>query len=160
MQEKPLQFVEMDFGEWLKEKREQAELTQGGLSDRTDRRVSVSTISSVELGTRKASAQTVDRLARALGADKDEARLAAGYAPLSLIPGKPQSLSDLLASLERIGIEGIQFFDQDALARSTPDELAEVLKAVELAVQITLRRQQLPFNDRPTPDTDRSGRRE
>lgn len=74
VQHKSLQLVYMTFGEWLKREREKAGLTQLELSDRTDGQIKVSTISSIELETRKASERNVDRLARALGVDVQIAR--------------------------------------------------------------------------------------
>ena len=51
----------------------------------------------------KPSVDTVDKIAKGLGWNQDEARIAAGYAPANLA-SKPTSISELHAALERLGL--------------------------------------------------------
>lgn len=78
----------MSFGKWLSEKRMAANLTQPELAKRVG--FSASYVSALERdepnardgSPRRPRVEKVDKLAKALGVPKDEARLAAGYAPL------------------------------------------------------------------------------
>jgi transcriptional regulator with XRE-family HTH domain len=145
---KSLQFVKMNFSEWLKEQRDKASLTQGELSDRTEGLVSVSMISSIESGTRRASLTTVNRLARALGANRDEARIAAGFAPEQpLERDKPQTVSELLSRLDELGV-GINHGGLESLP-DDPDTLAAILQDIETVLALRARRK-LPPHDSDT----------
>ena len=142
--------MKMDFGTWLKEQRDKASLTQGELSDRTDKTVSVSMISSLESGARKASLTTVKRLARALGANKDEARVAAGFAPEQpLERQKPQSVQELLERLDELGV-GAQFFGGLEGLPDDPETLAAIIQDIETVLALRARR---------TPPTNESNPR-
>ena len=68
------------FGEWLKAERDRCDWTQEELGRRVD--MTKMTISRYESGPRVPDRDKVLVLARALGADEDEALLVAGYAPL------------------------------------------------------------------------------
>jgi transcriptional regulator with XRE-family HTH domain len=145
---KPIQSVKMNFAEWLKEQRDKASLTQGELSERTDRTVSVSMISSIESGTRKASRDTVNRLARALGAKANEALRLAGFAsgqPEEREP--PQTVSELLERLDELGV-GAQFFGGLESIPDDPETLAAILQDIETVLALRARR--LPPNESNT----------
>lgn len=81
-------FVNMTFGEWLKaqlyEKRlSGAELARrAGLSSTHISNLVRNFSPNTKDGTAKPSVKAVDAIAKALGVNPDEARLAAGYAPL------------------------------------------------------------------------------
>ena len=138
---KLLQSVKMDFGTWLKEQRDKASLTQGELSERTDKTVSVSMISSIESGARKASLVTVNRLARALGANKEEARVAAGFAPEHpLEREKPQTVQELLDRLNELGVENPIFKGGIENLPDDPDVLEDILRVISMTVEIELRK--------------------
>lgn len=66
---------EVFFGQWLKEKRELAGLSQVQLAEKVD--VSRGYITALEGGTRTPSVELVDSLAEALGLTRVEARIAA-----------------------------------------------------------------------------------
>lgn len=101
-------------------------------------------------GKPRASEEMCKKLSRALGVTLDEVRVSAGYAPMSMSSGKPQTLAELIETLERMGIENIHFADHDKLQDATPEELQEVLDAVKFAIEITISRQRkelLPPSD-------------
>lgn len=58
---------------------------------------------------RRPRVEKIDAIARALGVSVDEARLAAGYAPAKPL-AKPQTIPELVAALEQMGIEAPQLF--------------------------------------------------
>lgn len=103
----------MTFGKWLITKRKDRRLTQLELAQRAG--VSVSYISAMERdgpagrdgSPRRPHIDKIDRLAKALGCPLDEARLAAGYAPKT-ITRKPETIPELVAALEQLGIEAPQ----------------------------------------------------
>lgn len=80
--------LSMGFGKWLAAKREEARLTQAQLAERSG--ISPNYVSALEReepnaldgSPRRPRIEKVDRMAKALGVSLDEARLAAGYAPL------------------------------------------------------------------------------
>ncbi len=157
------------FSTYLKQKRKLAGLSQEKLAERISARgytVTAGAISNIERAYyRKADGsesqptkQFVILAAEVLGADINEALTQADYAVDKSLQ-KPKNLSDLMHVLETLGIiDGIQFFDEDALRSASPDELQEVLDAVKLAVEITRQRQERN-NARSNPsDLSRSDR--
>jgi transcriptional regulator with XRE-family HTH domain len=88
----------MTFGEWLKAKRAELRFSGGDLERRSG--VSRQYISNLERGTVQEksrnpiqpSVEIVEKLAKALDADIDEARLAAGYAPRNGIPAEIKAI--------------------------------------------------------------------
>lgn len=105
----------MSFGKWLIQKRNAARLTQVQLAKRVG--ISANYISALERdepnardgSPRRPRIDKVERLAKALGCPLDEARLAAGYAPKT-ITRKPETIPELVAALEQLGIEAPQPF--------------------------------------------------
>lgn len=79
----------MSFGKWLSSRREDARLTQQEVADRVG--ISFSYVSALERDVpnsrdgspRRLRASKVEKLAKVLGVDVNEARLAAGYNPVS-----------------------------------------------------------------------------
>lgn len=128
-------------------RRTAAGMTQSALAKRVG--VSVSYISALERdepnavdgSPRRPRVEKVEKIAKALNADMDEARLAAGFAPLHPRNGKPETLAELLDRLTELGVDNVHFADHDALRDATPEELQDVLDAVQLAIEVTLRRQ-------------------
>jgi transcriptional regulator with XRE-family HTH domain len=135
---------QMTFGQWLKTKRAELRISGGDLETRSG--VSRQYISNLERELKQEksgkpvqpSIEIVDKIAKALNSDIDEARIAAGYAPAQLI-GPPRNRKELLEALERIGVAHIEFHDE--IDGATPEQLQELFDAVRLAVEITLSRQ-------------------
>lgn len=135
-----------DFAEWLSTRRQEKGLKQRELALRA--KVSESYISTIENrrphsltgSPLRPEPEKVIRLARAVGGDVDEALLLAGYAPENPQIGPPQTLEELLERLEALGIEQVQLFDQDRYRHASPDDLQDVLDAVQMARDLALRR--------------------
>ena len=151
-------YIGMPFGKLILNGRKAKNLTQGQLAERVG--VSVSYISALERGEagatgkdRRPSVELVDKLARALQLDKDEARITAGYAPEQPFSRKPpQTLEELLSALNELGVEGPIFHDEQAVRDAPPEVLADILRTVALAVELEIRRQNENF---PTGRGDR-----
>lgn len=123
------------FGAWIKETREKQKLSQAGAAERAELdRQQWYRIENGVSGTRR---ETVIRMARALSADPDEALQLAGFA--SLPKGKPQTMAELLNRLAELGISHVEFLDDEAIRNATPEDLADVLRAVEITLEVTLR---------------------
>lgn len=116
--------MEETFGDWLRRSRKAVGITQKTLAERVSSRgasVTLGYISNLERNyyppksgeTNRPRMQIVDALADALEVPRDEARLAAGYAPETT--GPPQTVADLLKAIERLGVEGIMFHDEEKL---------------------------------------------
>jgi transcriptional regulator with XRE-family HTH domain len=133
------------FGRWLSQNRKERRFTMEQLAKRAG--VSKQYLSVLERAqphelTGKAvtpKLATVDRIAKALGVDRGEARRAAGYAGEP--EGKPQTLQDVISRLEKLGVQHIEFKDEHLLRDYTPDQLQELLENISLTVELTLRRQ-------------------
>lgn len=90
----------MSFGKWLVQARERAGLTQRELAQRAG--ISTTYVSGLEReepsardgSPRRPRVEKIDALARALGIQRDEARLAAGYAPAKPFT-KPATIEEL-----------------------------------------------------------------
>lgn len=82
--------------------------------------------------------QAVDAIAQALGVPRDEARLAAGYAPETT--GPPQTVTDLLKAIERLGVEGIMFHDEEKLHELDAEQLQGILNSIRTVVEMDLAR--------------------
>ena len=113
-------FLIMSFGKWLKEKRKAAGFTHDTLAESATGhgvRMSAGYISNIERDyytnqdgqPSRPSERIVDAIAKALGCPLDEARLAAGYAPKT-ITRRPETIPELVAALEQLGIEAPQPF--------------------------------------------------
>ena len=152
----------MDFGEWLRAARTSKGYSYRTLAKRANNVCTFGYISQIESGVTgkngkpfQPDLEIVDALAAALGKDIDEARLAAGYAPRSLTAGRPESLDELMALLERAGIDHIEFADRDKFADASPDDLEKVLDSIRIAVEVALqqirRTKESPANATRTP---------
>jgi len=79
----------------------------------------------------------VDEIARILGLDKDEARIAAGYAPANATV-TPRNLPELIAALERLGIEPPMFYG--GLPDPGEEAFQEVIERIWLDINLVLSR--------------------
>ena len=138
----------MSFGKWLAEKRETAGLTQKQLADRCGEGISASYISALEREEpntkddkpRQPRIDKVDRIAKALHVPIDEARLEAGYASKTAFH-KPANAAEFVAALEALGVEHFEFaHGPEELIDMTPEDFANMLDAVRIAVEITIAR--------------------
>jgi transcriptional regulator with XRE-family HTH domain len=130
------------FGEMVRTRRMALNLSQRDLAKRINR--SATYINYVERGINpsakdhsfKPSVEAVDAIAKVLRIDENEARLAAGYAPRNP-ETRPTNATELVAALEKLGIDFQGNFDGVDLA---PDEYQRLLESVRLAVELTLHR--------------------
>lgn len=142
-----LDLMSSTFGDLVTRRRLELNLSQRELAQRIGK--SATYINYVESGKNPSAksgrftptVEVVDKIASVLTIPVDEARLAAGFAPLHQRNGKPETLTELLDRLEDLGIDNVHFADHDALRHATPEELQDVLDAVQLAIEVTLRRQ-------------------
>jgi transcriptional regulator with XRE-family HTH domain len=79
--------------------------------------------------------ETVVVIAKALGADLDEALHAAGYATTS--PTKPQTLSELITALENLGLDMPLMYDD---LPDDPEAFKETLERIYLDVKLVIER--------------------
>lgn len=155
-----LQFVDVSlqqtFGLWLRTKRTEARMSLQSVANKAG--ISKQYLSVLERAEPhaltgkpvKPKVELVEQLAKALGADPDEARIAAGFAPESFTYGKPQNLQDLFRILSDIGIDGIHFVNEDALRSASPEELQELLDSIRVAVEVTLSKHRRKPPNAPT----------
>lgn len=133
----------MQFGEWLKHHRKQLRLTQRDLAERTG--ISFSYISTLEREqphsiTGKSiqpKRDVVESLARAVNGNVEEALHAAGYATTT--PTKPQTLPELVAALESLGIETPLMYD-DLPTDDDGEAFREVVERIWLDVELVTKR--------------------
>ena len=128
-----------EFGAWIKGKRDKANLSQDGAARRAD--IDRQQWYRIENGLSGTRRDTVIRMARGVSADPNEALTYAGFAPIPQRSGPPQTLEELIEIAESLGIQNLQFFDHDKLRSATPEQLQEVLEAIEVAMSVTLARQ-------------------
>lgn len=153
----------MPIGEKLKLWRETARMTQKELADAAG--VSVAYISNLERnisyntrsGTPRVSEDLCRRFAEALQLPEDEVREAAGYLPRANY-GKPNNLEELLTALDKLGVKGPIFYDEQAVRDASPEVLESILNTVRLAVEIELNRLTNNPNDQPTHSRDTRSR--
>lgn len=132
----------MTFGKWLYDRRKDARLTQGQLAERSG--LSASYISALEReepnarngDPRRPRIEQVERLAKALQVDYDEARLAAGYAPKNAFT-KPQTLPELISALEALGLDMPLFYDD---LPDDPEAFQETIERIYLDVKLVIER--------------------
>jgi transcriptional regulator with XRE-family HTH domain len=121
----------MSFGQWLVAARRAANLTQTQLAERLDG-ISASYISALEReepnskdgSPRLPRMDKVDRIAKALRADVNEARLAAGYAPQS----NQTDIHDVLRGVT------IMFQDESGLDNEQRAKIMELVKVIAAGV--------------------------
>jgi transcriptional regulator with XRE-family HTH domain len=137
-----LQFADMSvttatsFGKWLHDKRLDARLSLESLAGKA--KVSKQYLSVLERAAPHAltgkpvtpKPELVERLAKALDADIDEARTAAGYASPSR---EPQTVKELVERLWDLGIQ-INFAD-DLLVDNSPDALERAKASIAAIMQ-------------------------
>lgn len=136
-------YSDMSFGKWLAEKRIAARLTQGALAKRAG--ISITYVSALERdepnakdgSPRRPRLDKVERLAKALSVPIDEARVAAGYAPLNPAT-KPQTVAELLEAIERLGVDHIMFAEN--LKDMTPEDLSDILDSIRNSIEHQLLR--------------------
>jgi transcriptional regulator with XRE-family HTH domain len=80
----------------------------------------------------------VEKLAKTLELDIDEARHAAGYS--SRFSAKPENLQELLDKLERLGVPPMIFSGLEQYENASPEVLQEVLESIRFGVEYTLRK--------------------
>lgn len=140
----------MGFGAWLRSAREERGLSLRQLAERAHNVCTFGYIAQLERETLGKKGQTyqpdleiVDALAVALEKPMDEARLAAGYAPLSPAePQPPQNLEELMAALESLGVTHLEWADPEKIKHAPPEAFADVLRAIRLAIRIALEQQE------------------
>lgn len=123
----------MNFGKWLLEKRKEQRLTQTGLGVRAG--ISTSYVSTLEReqphGITNAAPQptveVVESIAKALNADIDEARLAAGYAPRN---GSATNTFNLGENAR------VQLFDKNL----SEEDQAEIAEQLSITYRVILER--------------------
>ncbi len=80
--------------------------------------------------------ETVEKLAKELNLDLDEARLAAGFAPTNI--SKPTNAAEFLAALESLGVTQLHAFE--GTTNKSPEEYERLLDSVRIAIEVSLRR--------------------
>jgi transcriptional regulator with XRE-family HTH domain len=149
-------FCAMSFGNWLLERRQAKNLKQVDVAKRVG--ISVSYVSALEREEpgptgkiRKPTVEIVDKIARALSANKDEARVAAGFAPEQpLQRPKPQNVAELMERLHELGVD----YDPTFLGgvESIPDDpelLADILADFATLFEMRVRKRH-PRNEQNT----------
>lgn len=133
----------MKFGEWLRLARKTARLTQGEVAKRAG--ISTSYVSTLERNAGhpiteaepQPKLEVVDSIARAVGVEIDEARLAAGYAPQSTAPPKPRNVAEFIHALERLGLDfGTLSGRWDVIERYTPEEFQDLIERIQADIQL------------------------
>lgn len=136
----------MTFGEWLRQKRKALRLSQTDVANRAG--VSFAYVSAIERGQKHSitanpilpKRETIEVLAKAVGGDIDEALLLAGYAPKKPVT-KPQTLPELVAALEALGIDAPMMYD-DLPADQDGEAFREVIERIWLDIELVLKRTQ------------------
>jgi predicted transcriptional regulator len=124
------------FGDWLKNRREEAKLSQDGLADLVG--VDRQTIYRLENALSGTKRETVNALAEALRVNKAEALNKAGFAVQENgIIQKPKSVVEFIERLNEMGFE-IQF-DAD-LTKLTPDDLQDLIDSIEANLLVKTRK--------------------
>jgi transcriptional regulator with XRE-family HTH domain len=123
----------MTFGKWLAAKREAVGMTQPQLAKRAG--ISVSYVSALERdepnakdgSPRRPRIEKVDKIAKALGVLIDDAREAAGYAPLD---PKPKTAKEALQAIEKLipGFDGVLWFEQ--MTDEDAERMLDAFKAI------------------------------
>jgi transcriptional regulator with XRE-family HTH domain len=132
------------FGPWLQAEREAASVSQADLAKASG--LNVVHISRVENGKSGIKRETlitvvneINRLSSGHVVDLGEALKRAGFAPDHA--GTPETLEEFVRAGNALGVEDLKFDDPEAVADATPDEYREVLRAMQLAYDLTRERQ-------------------
>ena len=116
-----------DFGKWLKRTRAAANITGEKLAELIG--ASQGNVSMYERGDRNPKPERVKEIAKALGADTDEALLAAGYAP--------EHIPELTRELDTDTAEMVHFYEGlSPSSRSISKTMIQQLREVERAASI------------------------
>lgn len=148
--------LHMSFGEYLKEKMREKSVRAADLARRTGitkqgiGRLLNNVPHPISGAEPKPELETVEKIAKALDLNIDEARLAAGFAPTNTTPPKPRTLAELLSRLEELGVSHIEFFDPSQYADASPEALQDALDAVTIAISLTLNKRPPRLQDDPT----------
>lgn len=133
----------MSFGSWLKQARAERGLSLRQLARRANNVCTFGYIAQLEHETRGKKGQEmrpdleiVDALAIALDKPINDARSAAGYAPLSATPQEPQTARELIDRLWELGIH-IEFADID-IDSGDPETLERVKGVIAAVVKASL----------------------
>jgi transcriptional regulator with XRE-family HTH domain len=130
-------------GEWLRNKRLEARLTQGALAKLSG--ISTSYVSTLERSERhhltdtppQPAADVVDSIAAALNTDADEAREVFGYAPRKKVHRPPRDFSEFIEALQSLGIE--QFDSFEDVHNKTPEEYEQLLVTIAAVIEASIR---------------------
>lgn len=134
----------LSFGEWLRQHRKKAKMTQQDVASRAG--LSFSYISTLERNQPHSLTgnpilpirEKVILIARAVGGDVDEALELCGYTS-GEPQGKPRTLPELVAALERLGIEMPQFYG--GIPNDPEQEgFAEAVERIFLDIQLVTNR--------------------
>jgi transcriptional regulator with XRE-family HTH domain len=137
--------VENIFGDLVRRARIAKNLSQRQLALRIGK--SASYINYVESGknpsakgkTMQPSIDAVEAIAKVLSIPLDEARQAAGYAPENPVINKPRSVPELLAAIERLGVDQIQFPGGiEGLHKLSEADLNDILESVRDVIEAQL----------------------
>ncbi len=90
----------------------------------------------------RVTVETVDKIADGLGIDKDEVRLAAGFAPQKAFElPKPKSLPELIKALEDLGVPVPQLYGGfEGQLDENGEGFSEALERIYLDLELVLRR--------------------
>jgi len=135
----------MTFGDVLRRKLQELDLTaaevarRSGVTKQNLGRILNNTPHNQSGAIPNPSVETVDRIAKAIKWNINEARLAAGYAPT-----EPQTrIQKLIAALEAQGIDGLSMFGGfTQLQYMTDEQYDEVLRSIALVIDMSVQRSQ------------------
>jgi transcriptional regulator with XRE-family HTH domain len=146
------QIVNKTFGQWLAENRLRAGLTQGELAKRAG--MSPSYVSGLEREEpitadsrpRQPRRPKVERLAKALGADVNEALLVAGYAAEPSETPKPTNLPELIQALSDLGLPVPMLYGGFENLVDDAESFDEAVSRIILDLEMVMKRHRLPPN--------------
>jgi transcriptional regulator with XRE-family HTH domain len=134
--------IKRDFGNWIKELRDNARLSQDGAARRAG--IDRQQWYRIENGLSGTKRDTVIRIAHALSASPDEALVRAGFAPeqplQDLERPKPNNVQELLDRLSELGVESPIFHGGIENLPDDPDVLDKILQVISMTVEIELRK--------------------
>jgi transcriptional regulator with XRE-family HTH domain len=137
-------FTSMSFKDYLRQQLDErgmrpAELARlSGVTKQNIGRILNDTRHPISGGLPQVTRETVEKLAKALGADLNEALLAAGFAPLNSI-GPPTNAAEFLEAIKRIGVPVEFMANLEGLENLTPDDYQRLLDSVAMSVEVSIR---------------------
>lgn len=131
------------FGTWVRDKRKELRLTVEAAAKQIG--ISKQYLSVIERAAPSPytgkpitpKIETIDAIAAALELDRDEARLAAGYAPQAT--GPPENIEQFLAALEKLGVP-IEVQAMGGLESLHPEQYRAILEHLAATVEGLLAR--------------------